>query len=238
VQPTYHARVARRDPAFLWETEVLRSDQPRFSSGRREEVDAGDWLTVKEASDTTGIPTSTIRKWARNENIPSFMERTEGGFLRMVSLSGIRQRADELGRDLDAGEETLPGDDRSDPQPDPGAASTPQPSPETADPSVPEGTMLVPLDAWNRMLKQLGNLHDAGQQLAEARERAAKAETESRFLKERLAELRDELDTARGTATARSPDGSGDGPLDHQSSPTSLVRNIYKSWRAGRRRRS
>ncbi len=51
--------------------------------------------------------------------------------------------------------------------------------------------MIVPVDAWNKMLNQLGNLHEAGQQLAEARERAAKAETEARFLRERLAEMRD-----------------------------------------------
>ena len=52
--------------------------------------------------------------------------------------------------------------------------------------------MLVPLDAWNKMLNQLGNLHEAGQQLAEARERAAKAETEVQFLRERLSELREQ----------------------------------------------
>jgi len=52
--------------------------------------------------------------------------------------------------------------------------------------------MIVPIDAWNKMLNQLGNLHEAGQQLAEARERAAKAETEALFLRERLAELRGE----------------------------------------------
>jgi hypothetical protein len=50
--------------------------------------------------------------------------------------------------------------------------------------------MIVPVDAWNKMLTQLGNLHEAGQQLAEARERAAKAETEAAFLRERLAEMR------------------------------------------------
>jgi len=50
--------------------------------------------------------------------------------------------------------------------------------------------MIVPIDAWNKMLNQLGNLHEAGQQLAEARERAAKAETEATFLRERLAEIR------------------------------------------------
>jgi hypothetical protein len=50
--------------------------------------------------------------------------------------------------------------------------------------------MLVPIDAWDKMLIQLGNLHQAGQELAEARERAARAETEATFLRERLAELR------------------------------------------------
>ena len=50
--------------------------------------------------------------------------------------------------------------------------------------------MLVPIDAWDKILTQLGNLHQAGQELAEARERAAKAETEVKFLKERFAEIR------------------------------------------------
>jgi hypothetical protein len=50
--------------------------------------------------------------------------------------------------------------------------------------------MLVPIAAWDKMLMQLGNLHKAGQELAEARERAARAETEATFLRERLAELR------------------------------------------------
>lgn len=56
--------------------------------------------------------------------------------------------------------------------------------------------MLVPIDAWDKMLMQLGNLHQAGQELAEARERAAKAETEVKFLKERLAERRAVADSA------------------------------------------
>ncbi len=53
--------------------------------------------------------------------------------------------------------------------------------------------VLVPVDEWARILNQLGNLHQAGQQLAEARERAAKAETESTFLRERLRETRDRV---------------------------------------------
>jgi hypothetical protein len=57
--------------------------------------------------------------------------------------------------------------------------------------------MLVPRDAWDRLIDQLGNLHETGLLLAEARERAAKAETEAGFLRERLAELRTERDTLR-----------------------------------------
>jgi len=58
--------------------------------------------------------------------------------------------------------------------------------------------MIVPIAAWDKMLLQLGNLHQAGQQLAEARERAGRAETEARFLRERLAELRRELEGRPG----------------------------------------
>ena len=68
------------------------------------------------------------------------------------------------------------------------AASPPIVVEEQATP--PPGTMLVPIEAWDKMLHQLGNLHEAGQQLAEARERAARAETEAAFLRERLAEMR------------------------------------------------
>jgi len=46
------------------------------------------------------------------------------------------------------------------------------------------------------MMGQLGNLHEAGQQLADARERAAKAETELEFLKERMRELRKRAEEA------------------------------------------
>ena len=49
-----------------------------------------------------------------------------------------------------------------------------------------EGSLLIPLDAWNTVLNQLGNLHEASQQMAEARERAAKAESEADFLREKL----------------------------------------------------
>lgn len=57
-----------------------------------------------------------------------------------------------------------------------------------------EDSLLVPLDAWNTVLNQLGNLHEASQQMAEARERAAKAESEAEFLREKLKNTREQLD--------------------------------------------
>jgi gamma-glutamyltranspeptidase len=58
-----------------------------------------------------------------------------------------------------------------------------------------EESLIVPLDAWNTVLNQLGNLHEASQLMAEARERAAKAEVESEFLREKLKNTREELNT-------------------------------------------
>ncbi len=66
--------------------------------------------------------------------------------------------------------------------------------------------MLVPRDAWDRLMDQLGNLHEAGMNLAEARERAAKAETEATFLRERLTEMRSERDELKEQARPTQPD--------------------------------
>jgi hypothetical protein len=101
--------------------------------------------------------------------------------------------------------------------------------------------VLVPLDAWNRMIAQLGNLHEAGQQLAEARERAAKAETEATFLRERLTELRRQTDETQPTTTGpvpHAPHQSAVQPGDEPDiEPAWLY--FYRRWekRARRRRR-
>ena len=58
-------------------------------------------------------------------------------------------------------------------------------------------SLLVPLDAWNTVLNQLGNLHESSQLMAEARERAAKAEAEADFLREKLKNTRQQLDDAQ-----------------------------------------
>ena len=58
-----------------------------------------------------------------------------------------------------------------------------------------EENMLVPISAWKKVLDKLGNLHEADKLMAEARERAAKAEAESEFLREKLKNTREELNT-------------------------------------------
>jgi len=65
--------------------------------------------------------------------------------------------------------------------------------------------MLVPLDSWTRVLDQLGNLHEAGQQLAEARERAVKAETEAAFLRQQLAEVKPRTEPSPEADVPRHP---------------------------------
>jgi hypothetical protein len=179
----YDWPVAQRDSAFLWETEALRrvsrpADRAEISTSA---AGVDDWVTLRQASELTGVPVATLRKWALHETVASYLGETPVGPLRMVSLQGIYRRAEDLGREVQGS------------APEPQRVIDLPPPPPQGEPAIPEGTMLVPLDAWTRVLTQLGNLHEAGQQVAEARERAAKAETEAAFLRERLAELRTQL---------------------------------------------
>jgi len=137
-------------------------------------------VTLREASDATGVQLSTLRNWARKGRVPTGLEESADGSHRMVSLEGVRARARQLGHPAV----------ESRPTPTPPIAPASSPIVEEEPVAPPPGTMLVPIDAWDKMLLQLGNLHQAGQQLAEARERAARAETEAAFLRERLAEMR------------------------------------------------
>ena len=180
------------DSAFAWEAEAVRSHRSRSAPppDRGGDDAAGpaagtDWVTLRQAGAATGIPVPTLRKWARRNSVPSYLAPTGGGTqLRMVSLRAVRRRGAALGRE--------------------GAAPP-------VEPVAPPGTMLVPIDAWDKMLIQLGNLHQAGEQLADARERAAKAETEAKFLKERLTELKADL-AAAGAATSRRGAAAEDRP--------------------------
>lgn len=131
-------------------------------------------LTLREASAQYGVPVSTLRSWCRRGTIAGSL--VEPGPRWMVDpVSVERHAANRRG----AG------------------------APRARGGAAPGGGMLVPRDAWDRLIGQLTNLHETGQHLAEARERAARAETEAAFLRERLAELRSERDDWRERAEHR-----------------------------------
>ena len=97
------------------------------------------------------------------------------------------------------------------------------------------GRMVVPIDTWSRILEQVGHVHEAGQQLAEARERAARAETENRFLRDQLAELKKGRPRRRPAAPAVG-DATGDDAAPLVSEPTTAssrldrVRRRASGW--------
>jgi hypothetical protein len=192
------------EAANRWETEAIRESRdrrntrPTVSQQRTVPAPDGDWRTLREASDETGIPVGTLRKWCRRESVDSYLESDGEQTLRMLEMGSVREHAKATGRELV--ESYQPPATSRQPEPEPAPPADPVPS--TAD---GVGTMLVPVDAWNKMLNQLGNLHEAGQQLAQASERAAKAETEVKFLRERLGELRE---SRQPPATSRQPEAS------------------------------
>lgn len=172
------------DPAFTW-------DQPRPATRRRvrstttstPSSNVGVRITLREAEHRFGVSVPTLRTWARKKAIDAVMTEGDAGRQWMVTPESV---AHHLSRS---------------PRPAPRHAEAPGVGPtgsRTATGPIGDGTaMLVPRDAWDRLMDQLGNLHEAGLLLAEARERAAKAETEAGFLRERLAELRAERDQLR-----------------------------------------
>lgn len=256
------------DATTRWETEALRSggagrtSPPRPSAKHASHGSArhgdplagGSWVTLREAEAATGIPTNTLRKWVRRAGVSSYLESDGETQVRMIDLEAVVARAAELGRDIelvdiervdtDHGESelhlTLRDTDSTTPH------VVEEPGPDTVDdpPAAPGGeTMIVPIDAWNKMLTQLGNLHEAGQQLADARERAAKAETEAEFLRQRLAEIRagDVTAPAAGGEDASSEDevSEDERPTTPEASEpvtTSYWRYVTTGWRSRKRR--
>lgn len=128
-------------------------------------VDAGEWVTLREASEAVDVSVSALRKAYRAGRLETRDETGPYGQQKRVRLDEVR---------------AVMGRPRTDPR---GSGDVP--------PAVLAGDYLpVPRSEWAAVMAQLGNLHQAGQDLAEARERAARAETEAVFLRERLAELR------------------------------------------------
>lgn len=172
------------DPAFTWDQprpptrQRVRSTSPSAASSP-----GTTRITLREAEHRFGITVATLRTWARKKAIDAVMTEADAGRQWMVTPESVAHHLSRTPR----------------PAPRPAKkAGTGLAQQRTATGPTGDGTaMLVPRDAWDRLMDQLGNLHEAGLLLAEARERAAKAETETGFLRERLAELRAERDELR-----------------------------------------
>lgn len=203
------------DPALIWQDDrPRRPPLPRRTAAPLTPERApepaeppGGRVTLREAHHQFGVSPSTLASWARTGAVDAVKQ--DGRW--MVTPPSVAARLSERRTPRRA----APPEGRRDGAPGPTADGT---------------SMLVPRDAWDKLMDQLGNLHEAGQMLAEARERAAKAETEAAFLRERLSEMRGERDAwqrrvdgrAAGTAGAapgfwarvRRAFGGGDGPAD------------------------
>ena len=120
----------------------------------------------------------TLRNWARDGAVDAVKAMGPNGRQWMVTAESVAHRLAHR-------------------------AGSPAPAPRegATGPTADGSAMLVPRDAWDRLMDQLGNIHEAGLLLAEARERAAKAETEAEFLRERLGELRVERDELKRQST-------------------------------------
>jgi len=129
----------------------------------------GGRVSIREAEHQFGVAAATLGAWARSAAIDAVKQ--DGRW--MVTPASVAARLSQQR----------------------GAKPRTRRASSSKGSSVADATtMLVPRDAWDKLMDQLGNLHEAGQMMAEARERAAKAETEVVFLRERLSDLRSERD--------------------------------------------
>lgn len=159
------------DAAFIWDQPAKRRRARPRPDTRDETPSLDGRITLREAEHRFGVRVSTLRAWARRGSIDAIKDESEHWFVTPESVAHHLSRKQPRSK-----------------------APTTSERPGTTGPTGDGSAMLVPRDAWDRLMDQLGNLHEAGLNLAEARERAAKAETEATFLRERLSEMRSERD--------------------------------------------
>ena len=166
------------DPALIWETRPSPASRPARPARPAApavpvHADVHDRVTLSEAQMRFGVSPGTLGRWARSGLLDAVKE--EGRWMVTPASVAARLSQHRGGRPAPAasGRRDAPG------------------------PTADGTAMLVPRHAWDKVMDQLGNLHQAGQMLAEARERAARAETEAAFLRERLTEMRRERDLLR-----------------------------------------
>jgi hypothetical protein len=198
------------DPAFLWDrpTRITKPPTPetppeRAGDPRRQEpaADRSHRITLRDAAARFGVNVGTLRSWAKRGRIDAVKDDRGRWMTDPASVAAeTAQRAST-----------------------PPVTRATGPAPAATGPTEDGTAMLVPRDAWDRLIDQLGNLHEAGLMLAEARERAVKAETEAAFLRERLADMRTERDRLRDDAAAGPPQPGGGASTTPSSAPLPLA---------------
>ncbi|HSM01494.1 MAG TPA: hypothetical protein VK960_03495 [Acidimicrobiia bacterium] len=195
------------DSAFTWDQRP-----PRPPPKRREadpavdrEPAVGGRIDLRDAEHRFGVSVATLRRWARDGAVDAVKVSGPNGRQWMVTAESVAHRLAHR-----AGE----------PPPAPRVGAT--------GPTADGSAMLVPRDAWDRLMDQLGNIHEAGLLLAEARERAAKAETEAEFLRERLGELRAERDELTRPEAESTPEITRPRETARRSRPTAW--EAIKTW--------
>jgi hypothetical protein len=189
------------DSAFTWDQRPARpvGKTPKPSEGDRPEEPSppvGGRITLREAEHRFGVSVGTLRGWARDGAVDAVKADGPNGRQWMITAESVAHRLSHRA---------------GGPSPPPRAGATGP---------IPDGSaMLVPRDAWDRLMDQLGNIHEAGLLLAEARERAAKAETEAEFLRERLGEIRIERDELKKAASIERPSREPAGPQPTPAPP-------------------
>ena len=79
------------------ESRDRRRGRPAVSQDREPAPERVEWRTLREASELTGIPISTLRKWCRRGTVKSYLESDGELTLRMVEMGSVRAKR-ETGR--------------------------------------------------------------------------------------------------------------------------------------------
>ena len=148
------------DPAFTWDqpsTQVRRQQRGGESHAARRPALPAQGVSLCEAEHRFGVTAATLRTWAKKGMIDAVLTDAGSGRQWMVTSNPSPITCRGYSR----------------PAPASRRRHLLKRKGSTFDwPDTPDGTaMLVPRDAWDRLMDQLGNLHDAGLMLAGARTR-------------------------------------------------------------------
>lgn len=161
---------------------MLSGDRPNPSLAREANMIAMTeerWVTLREAQAEAGVSLSALRKWYRSGVIRSQDKEGVHGPHKLVAIDDVHRRINAYREATSPSVVPL--------------VVVPPPSSNDGN-GDNHGQMLVPREAWQQVMDQLGHIHQAGRELAEAREEKAKAEVTVDFLRPQLEDLRSALE--------------------------------------------